>query len=32
VWTVPGEAMKGRKNLTPDFRVPLTPEIVVDPK
>ena len=26
VWTVPGEAMKGRKNLTPDFRVPLTPE------
>lgn len=26
IWTVPGEAMKGRKNLTPDFRVPLSPE------
>jgi len=26
VWTIPGEAMKGRKDKTPDFRVPLTPE------
>ncbi|OAE43811.1 tyrosine-type recombinase/integrase [Agrobacterium tumefaciens] len=26
VWTIPGEAMKGRKGKTPDFRVPLTPE------
>jgi integrase len=24
VWTIPGEAMKGRKDRTPDFRVPLT--------
>jgi hypothetical protein len=23
VWTIPGEAMKGRKGMTPDFRVPL---------
>ena len=26
VWTVPGEGMKGRKNRTPDFRIPLTDE------
>ncbi|UYZ07523.1 integrase arm-type DNA-binding domain-containing protein [Agrobacterium salinitolerans] len=26
VWTIPGEAMKGRKGKTPDFRVPLTPD------
>ena len=26
VWTIPGEGMKGRKNKTPDFRVPLTSE------
>lgn len=26
VWTVPGEAMKGRKDATPDYRVPLVPE------
>ncbi|WP_342773621.1 tyrosine-type recombinase/integrase [Falsirhodobacter xinxiangensis] len=26
VWTVPGEAMKGRKGTTADYRVPLTPE------
>ena len=26
VWTIPGEAMKGRKDATPDFRVPLSPE------
>ncbi|MEI4473359.1 tyrosine-type recombinase/integrase [Frigidibacter sp. MR17.24] len=26
VWTVPGEAMKGRKGETDDFRVPLPPE------
>lgn len=26
VWTIPGEAMKGRKGKTQDFRVPLTPE------
>jgi integrase len=26
VWTIPGEAMKGRKDTTPDFRVPLVPE------
>ncbi|CDZ52276.1 tyrosine-type recombinase/integrase [Neorhizobium galegae] len=26
VWTVPGEAMKGRKDKTPDFRVPLSDE------
>ena len=26
VWTIPGEAMKGRKDKTPSFRVPLTEE------
>jgi integrase len=26
VWTIPGEAMKGRKDKTLDFRVPLSPE------
>lgn len=26
VWTVPAEAMKGRKDATADFRVPLSPE------
>jgi len=26
VWTIPGEAMKGRKGTTTDFRVPLVPE------
>ena len=26
VWTIPGEAMKGRKNETEDFRVPLSKE------
>lgn len=26
VWTIPGEAMKGRKDATPAFRVPLTAE------
>lgn len=26
VWTIPGEAMKGRKGATPDFRVPLSAE------
>ncbi len=26
VWTIPGEAMKGRRDATPDFRVPLSPE------
>lgn len=26
VWTVPGEIIKGRKNATPDFRVPLSTE------
>lgn len=26
VWTIPGEAMKGRKNATSDFRVPLSSE------
>lgn len=26
VWTIPGEAMKGRKGKTAAFRVPLTPE------
>ncbi len=26
VWTIPGEAMKGRKGGTADFRVPLAPE------
>lgn len=25
VWTIPGEAQKGRKDKTPDFRVPLVP-------
>lgn len=28
VWTIPGEKMKGRKDATPDFRVPLSPEAV----
>lgn len=26
VWTIPGEQMKGPKDKTPDFRVPLVPE------
>lgn len=26
VWTIPGEAMKGRRDATPAFRVPLSPE------
>lgn len=26
VWTIPGDAMKGRKDATPDFRVPLSSE------
>jgi integrase len=26
VWTIPGERMKGRKDKTPDFRVPLSAE------
>ncbi|MCA1338084.1 tyrosine-type recombinase/integrase [Pseudooceanicola marinus] len=26
IWTVPREAMKGRKGMTSDFRVPLVPE------
>lgn len=26
VWTIPAEAMKGRKDATADFRVPLVPE------
>lgn len=26
VWTIPGERMKGRRDATPDFRVPLSPE------
>lgn len=26
VWTIPGDAMKGRKDATADFRVPLSPE------
>lgn len=26
VWTIPGERMKGRKDATADFRVPLSPE------
>ncbi len=26
VWTIPGELMKGRKDKTPDFRVPLSEE------
>ena len=26
VWTIPGEGMKGRRDATPDFRGPLSPE------
>ncbi|MGR9169583.1 tyrosine-type recombinase/integrase [Rhizobium sp. KDH_Rht_773_N] len=26
IWTIPGEKQKGRKDKTPDFRVPLVPE------
>ena len=26
VWTIPGEDMKGRKDATPEFRAPLSPE------
>lgn len=26
VWTIPGDGMKGRRDATPDFRVPLSPE------
>lgn len=26
IWTIPGEAMKGRKDATPDFRAPLSSE------
>lgn len=26
IWTIPGEAMKGRRDATPDFRVPLSGE------
>jgi integrase len=26
VWTIPGEAQKGKRDKTPDFRVPLVPE------
>ncbi|PDT19388.1 tyrosine-type recombinase/integrase [Rhizobium hidalgonense] len=26
IWTIPGDAMKGRKDKTPDFRVPLSEE------
>ncbi|MDK4726384.1 tyrosine-type recombinase/integrase [Rhizobium phaseoli] len=26
VWTIPGEKQKGRKDKTPDFRIPLVPE------
>jgi len=26
IWTVPGDKMKGKKNQTPDFRVPLSSE------
>ena len=26
VWTIPGEGMKGRRDATPDFRVPFSPE------
>lgn len=26
VWTIPGESMKGKRDKTPDFRVPLSPE------
>lgn len=29
VWTIPGETMKGRKDKTPDFRVPLVPEALM---
>lgn len=29
VWTIPGEAMKGLKGKTPDFRVPLSSEAQV---
>jgi integrase len=29
VWTIPGESQKGRKDKTPDFRVPLVPEALV---
>lgn len=29
VWTIPGEAMKGRKDKTPDFRVPLSEEAML---
>lgn len=29
VWTIPGEAMKGRKDRTPDFRIPLSTEAMV---
>ena len=28
VWTIPGERMKGRRDATPDFRVPLSPEAI----
>jgi len=28
VWTIPGERMKGRRDFTPDFRVPLVPEVL----
>lgn len=28
VWTIPGERMKGRRDATSDFRVPLSPEAV----
>jgi integrase len=28
VWTIPGEKQKGRKDKTPDFRVPLVPEVL----
>lgn len=28
VWIIPGEAQKGRKDRTPDFRVPLVPEAI----
>jgi integrase len=28
VWTIPGEAMKGRAGATPDFRVPLVPQAI----
>ncbi len=29
VWTIPAEAMKGRKDATTDFRVPLVPEALL---